>query len=465
MPMTPTKEAEIAVVSHVLYDLRFPLEKGRPIIERLVDDIGLSHVHFQMPKLAPFYRAAVETYAVGAQTNTPPSWADVKSRMERAGVSDGLIGRWDEKYKTLEHGRRPNCSDAAKFLVRRMIAEEATRAVEEWQARLQVTEVKRQISALCDVLLDIASGGEQAAHPSQILRDARDRGWATPVSTGYSRLDRPFGGGWTPPHLYVCGGASGHGKSSQACNFVSRRAEQGYPTLLCSLEMSREELILQMLCDLASVPMSWAREPERCPEERQAQAIAEAEELLDKYLRIYDRRADLPKIARRVRRHQVEFGGQLGLLLVDHLGRLPRRSEQSWSELEELCYGFADLGKEYRLAIMLYTQVQAETEIQLRASNMATYTEGRGSRGIKQAADVLMFICRHNGRDAEGNVNPRWFNAMCFQIAKMRQSGVQDWWAMGYEPAYFRLTRQVVADNEDIGLESSYSDIDGEVPF
>lgn len=461
-----TKAAEISVATHLLHDLRYP-PPHRPAVEKFVDDVGLGPTAFQYVELARFYQAVLEEYTITAPKGGVPVWEDIMSRLERSGAEPRIIEQWQQKYRELERGRCPNGLPAAMFLVNYHIAERSKDAVKKWSAQLEVAKVKEQVAMLCDGLMDIIASGGQMTRPAAILADVRERGWAKSQSTGYSRLDRSLGGGWRVPWLIVCAGPSEHGKSSMACNFASRRVEQGKPTLLNSFEMAAEEFLVRMICDLASVPLRLAREPSLAEDQDQYQAIMEAEGLIDQLVRIYDRRCDVLELKRRLRRHQLEFGQGLGLSIIDHIGRVGGKETSAWSrDLESRAYDIHDIGKELQVCQLMFSQVPWESEFQQVANNFATYTEGRGSRGIKQASDALIFMCKHNGRDKSGAKNPDLHPATVFQMAKLRETGKKDWFALRYNPGLYRLTREVVADRADIGMEPWFmEEPPGEVPF
>lgn len=463
----PTRAAEVSVVTHILYDIRYP-PPHRPVIEKLIDDIGLGANSFQYKELARFYQAILEEYTLLAPTgHSLPVWEDVCARLERNGATDHILGQWKRKFRELERGRCPSALSAAEFLVNYYITEKSKVAIKKWSQQMEVTKVRQQVSELCDKLMSIISLSGQAPKPSAILAEVRERGWAKSQPTGYSRLDRSLGGGWQIPWLIICAGPSGHGKSSMACNLASRRIEQAKPTLLNSFEMASEKFLVRMICDLANVPLRLAKDPELAESEEQYNRIREIEELIDQYVRIYDKRCDTLELTRRVRRHQLEFNLDLGLSIIDHIGRIGGKDTHTWSrDLETRAYDIFDVGKEQHVCQLVFSQVPWESEFQQKANNFATYTEARGSRGIKQAASVLLFMCKHNGRHKDGTLDPSLFRATVIQLAKSRELGNEDWFALRYDPAYYRLTHELVADRMDIGMEPWFDEEPpDEVPF
>ena len=171
-----------------------------------------------------------------------------------------------------------------------------------------------------------------------------------------------------------------------------------------SLEMSKEQLVLRMLCSEARVDSAKARAGylgERdFPKLAQAAArLSEANIFIDDYSDTTP--LTLKAKCRRLARDQ---SNNLGLVLVDYLQlmRSARPGESREKEIAEISRSLKALAKELKLPVIALSQLNRQVET--RPDRRPLLADLRESGAIEQDADVIAFIYReemYKGKDSK----------------------------------------------------------------
>jgi len=242
------------------------------------------------------------------------------------------------------------------------------------------------------------AGGQVAAAPelvNALVHDIEERqhnpGTASGITTGFVNLDHILGG-WHPSDLVVIAGRPGMGKTAFALASAQRAALQGHPTLVFSLEMSREQLVGRMLCSMASVSTYRLRSstPVTPDELQRLHLAAHKVQAIPLYLddspalRLLDIQA---KSRRMVREKGVQ------LVIVDYLG-LVRPDIQSDRSREQdvasISAGLKALAKELHIPVIALAQLNREVE--KRKDGEPILSDLRESGAIEQDADAVVFV-------------------------------------------------------------------------
>lgn len=402
------------------------------------------------------YIAAVKAYAKFAPRQITPSLSDVIVEISSL-TNDDIASGWNQRIRSMQP---PNITDAkgiasamAEGHDRKIVADALEGLTESVRNDKISGGIYEHFTKAVDDITKQIVGEDKTGRPSDILQMSWDAGLREPQPTGYDRLDRAIDGGWILGRLYILGMPSGHGKSSFACNFASRRAEMGLPTILNSFEMAADDALFRMICDLASVTIDVAENPRKAsPQEWERIQVASA--LLDAHVRIYDTPADGTEIARRIRRHKVEFGGNI-LVEIDHLGIIRRGGRgNEWAEIERMVYDLSALAKAENVAILANSQIPTEMEKELTTNNLVFYNRDfRGSRGIRNAADYAIVGCKHSGiiaaPDGTNQHEYAYRNHTVVQVIKNRKTGGSFWGVFEYDPIYYRLLPTKVEGTAD----------------
>jgi replicative DNA helicase len=217
-------------------------------------------------------------------------------------------------------------------------------------------------------------------------------GLVTGVETGFVDLDR-MTSGFQPSDLIILAARPSMGKTSFALDIARfAAANRKIPTAIFSLEMSKEQLGLRMLCSEARVDSSKVRTgflgKSDWPKLTQAGSkLAEAPIFIDDSaaVSVLDVRA---KSRRLYSEHKV------GLIIIDYLQLMhsSRHSESRQLEISEISRGLKALAKELNVPIVALSQLSRAVES--RTDKKPLLSDLRESGSIEQDADVVMFIYR-----------------------------------------------------------------------
>ncbi|MFH2013320.1 MAG: replicative DNA helicase [Pseudomonadota bacterium] len=214
----------------------------------------------------------------------------------------------------------------------------------------------------------------------------------TGIPTGFEGIDK-FTSGFQLSDLIIIAGRPSMGKTSFALNIAQHAAiESNIPVGIFSLEMSKEQLSLRMLCSEAKVDAQRLRsgflnESDWPKLTRAAGSLSEAPIFVD----------DTPalsvlEVRAKARRLKSEKG--LGLIIVDYLQLMRGRVnvERREQEISEISRSLKSLAKELNLPVVALSQLNRKVED--RHDRRPQLADLRESGAIEQDADVIIFIYR-----------------------------------------------------------------------
>ena len=214
----------------------------------------------------------------------------------------------------------------------------------------------------------------------------------TGVPSGLIKLDK-MTAGFQPSDLVIVAARPAMGKTAlvlgwaQYCGIHYRK-----PVALFSLEMSKEQLVLRMLCSESRISNSAVRTGELTERDFArivdgASRISEADIFIDDTpaLTITEVRAK----ARRLHRDH-----PLGLVIVDYLQllRSPAYSHSREQEISDISRSLKALAKELSVPVVALSQLNRSVES--RNDKRPMTSDLRESGAIEQDADIIMFIYR-----------------------------------------------------------------------
>ena len=218
------------------------------------------------------------------------------------------------------------------------------------------------------------------------------------VPTGFADLDDLLSG-LQKGNLIVVAARPGVGKSSLVTNLARNVAvDAGASVAMFSLEMSRFEIGMRLLCGEARVPWDRVRSGHVATDDWTR--IAEAAETLhDAPLYIVDSGnvtiVDIRAKARRLMRQG------LGLIIVDYLQLMSapsRRAENRQQEIAEISRSLKLLAKELDIPVIAVSQLNRDPE--RRQDKRPQLSDLRESGAIEQDSDIVIFIHRDD-QDAQ----------------------------------------------------------------
>ncbi|GHU82649.1 replicative DNA helicase [Clostridia bacterium] len=212
------------------------------------------------------------------------------------------------------------------------------------------------------------------------------------VPTGFIDLDNLLTG-LHEGELVLVGARPSMGKSSFAMNIAQHAAvKKQKKVALFSLEMSRADIAMRMLCTEASVDMQAARHG-TIDDEGWMRLTTALGPLAAANIYLDDTSALTPSQLRsRCRRQMAEHG--LDLIIVDYLQLMAsdKRTENRQNEVSELSRALKGIAMELRIPVVACAQLSRAN--QARADKRPVLSDLRDSGSIEQDADVVMFLHR-----------------------------------------------------------------------
>ena len=226
----------------------------------------------------------------------------------------------------------------------------------------------------------------------------------TGVPTGFTDLDK-MTAGLQPSDLIILAGRPSMGKTAFAMNIAQNASIfQNTGTAVFSLEMSKEQLTMRLLCSTGLVDSQRVRTVKLHNEDwpklsRAVGMLTEAPIYID----------DTPAISvlemrAKVRRLAAQY--PLGMIIVDYLQLMRGRNstENRTQEISEISRSLKAMAKELKVPVIALSQLNRSLES--RPDKRPMMSDLRESGAIEQDADVICFIYRDEVYNkAEDNPN------------------------------------------------------------
>jgi replicative DNA helicase len=287
----------------------------------------------------------------------------------------------------------------AKSVLRRLIqtcTEIASRCFDEQDdidslvddAEQTIFEISRskssqQFQSLSSIIPETFKKVEKLAERKELI---------TGVPTGYDDLDR-MTSGFQPSDLIILAGRPSMGKTALAMNIAQNAAIfNKVPVAVFSLEMSKEQLGMRMLCSVSRVDSQdirtgFIKDPDWPKLARATGILSEAPIYIDDTpaLSVLEMRA-------KSRRLKSEF--DIGLVVVDYLQLMRGRSnaERREQEISEISRSLKAMAKELDLPVVALSQLNRSLES--RPNKRPQLSDLRESGAIEQDADLICFLYR-----------------------------------------------------------------------
>lgn len=215
----------------------------------------------------------------------------------------------------------------------------------------------------------------------------------TGVPSGFKDIDE-LTSGFQSGDLIIVGGRPGMGKTAFALNVAGYVAADMRETVaVFSLEMSKEQLALRMICAESGVNSSSVRKGFIGKQDwikltNAAGRLADAPIFIDDSSML-----TALEIRAKARRLKMEYG-MLSLIVVDYLqlmrsmGKFERREQ----EISDISRSLKALAKELKVPVIALSQLNRAVE--QRGEKRPTLADLRESGALEQDADVIIFLYR-----------------------------------------------------------------------
>ena len=218
------------------------------------------------------------------------------------------------------------------------------------------------------------------------------RSLITGVETGFTRLDR-MTSGFQKSDLIILAARPSMGKTAFALNLARNAAvKANVPTAIFSLEMSKEQLSMRMLCSEARVDSNVVRTGFFKPDDWNR--LTDAATLLMGAPIFIDDSADISALEVRAKTRRLKMDHDIGLIIIDYLQLMKTRQsgERRDLEISEMSRSLKNLAKELGLPVIALSQLNRKLEE--RSDKRPQLSDLRESGALEQDADVVAFIYR-----------------------------------------------------------------------
>ena len=248
----------------------------------------------------------------------------------------------------------------------------------------------------------------------------KNKSLVTGVPTGFSHLDN-LTSGLQNSDLIILAARPSMGKTALALNIARNAAvDAGVPVAIFSLEMSKEQLSLRLLCAEARIDSSRLRSGFFSMEDWER--LTDAAGVLSAAPIFIDDSPSLSAMEVRAKARRLKMDKNIGLIIIDYLQLMQGRvsAERRDLEISEISRSLKALAKEINLPVIALSQLNRMLE--QRNDRRPRLSDLRESGALEQDADVVAFIYRDEVYNKEEN-NPHKGTAEII-LAKQRNGPI-----------------------------------------
>jgi len=220
----------------------------------------------------------------------------------------------------------------------------------------------------------------------------KNKSMVTGVPTGFTHLDN-LTSGFQNSDLIILAARPSMVKTALAFNIARNAAiEAGVPVAVFSLEMSKEQLSLRLLCSEARIDSSRLRSGFFSMEDWDR--LTDAAGVLSAAPIFIDDSPSLSAMEVRAKARRLKMDKNIGLIVIDYLQLMQGRAgaERRDLEISEISRSLKALAKEISLPVIALSQLNRMLE--QRTDKRPRLSDLRESGALEQDADVVAFIYR-----------------------------------------------------------------------
>jgi len=217
----------------------------------------------------------------------------------------------------------------------------------------------------------------------------KNKGHINGIATGYADLDNKLLG-LQKSDLIVIAARPSMGKTALALGIAENASLHKHKTIFFSLEMSKEQIMQRLVCNIGLVNHTKAKRGELTDEDWEN--IAKATEVINKAELYIDDTSPL-KVSQIKAKCRAIKG--LELIVIDYLDFLlpeSKSSENKTQMVSQLTRDLKTMAKQLNIPVILLVQLSRKCEE--RQNKRPMLSDLRDSGAIEQDADIVMFIYR-----------------------------------------------------------------------
>lgn len=219
------------------------------------------------------------------------------------------------------------------------------------------------------------------------------------LETGFVDLDAKISG-LNKSDLLIVAARPAMGKSAFVLNIASFVAMKlKVPTMVFSLEMSKEQMANRILCSESEVDSMKVRNADLTSEDWLK--LGEASGKLSEMPLYIDDTPGLSSAELRAKCRKAKLEKNIGLVIIDYLQLMEskNKSPSRQQEISEISRSLKILAKELSVPVIALSQLSRATES--RVDHRPMLSDLRESGAIEQDADIVMFLHREDYYNAE----------------------------------------------------------------
>ena len=221
----------------------------------------------------------------------------------------------------------------------------------------------------------------------------------TGLPTGFRDLDR-LTSGLQPSDLILVAARPSMGKTAFTLNIAQNVGVKQHKTVaFFSLEMSQEQLVQRLLCQIAHIDSQKRRTGQLNSDDEWTKLTDACDKLYQAPIYIDDTPGiSVTEMRSKARRLKAEHG--LDLIIVDYLQLMQgRNSESRQQEISEISRSLKALARELKVPLIALSQLSRSVES--RQDKRPMLSDLRESGALEQDADIVSFLYREDYYDKE----------------------------------------------------------------
>lgn len=257
---------------------------------------------------------------------------------------------------------------------------------------LQLSDTKNRgdfasVGAVVEVTLD------------KITKLYENKAGLTGLPTGFRDLDR-MTSGLQPSDLILVAARPSMGKTAFTLNIAQNVGVRQHKTVaFFSLEMSQEQLVQRLLCQIAHIDSQKLRTGQLNSDEEWTRLTDACDKLYESPIYIDDTPGiSVAEMRSKARRLKSEHS--LDLIIVDYLQLMQgRNAESRQQEISEISRSLKALARELKVPLIALSQLSRSVES--RQDKRPMLSDLRESGALEQDADIVSFLYREDYYDKE----------------------------------------------------------------